>query len=241
MPTIKTPGPRSTDGPITYADVLACVPVDDAGVPQANSTNSGAIRTQLGRGSNATVQKHLDAIRAELGAAAAPKPVGAVPEAPADAVGAIWAAAWSAAQATVLSRLDTVTVERDQARARVDVLTADRDAATAEADQQRDQAAAAVADRDRAKAREAELLTRIDADQQARVDIDLAMVRDGEAVDARHKRELDKHQHAAELLAREREIERQALQGQIDRLQERVAELRAVEIWAAGKAAKEGV
>jgi hypothetical protein len=187
------------------------------------------------------VQKHLDAIRAELEAAAAPKPAGAVPEAPADAVGAIWAAAWTAAQATVLSRLDMVTVERDQARARVDVLTADRDAATTEADEQRDQAAAAVADRDRAKAIEAELLARIDADQKARDNIDLALVRDSEAVDARHKRDLEKLQHAAELLAREREIERQALQGQIDRLQERVAELRAVEIWAAGKAAKEGV
>lgn len=228
MPTIKNPGPRSSEGPIAYADVLAHVPTDENGVLQPNATNAGVIRAQLGRGSTSTVQKHLDAIRAELEAAAAPQPAGTTPTAPADAVSAIWHAAWSAAHADMMGRIDRVTVERDQARARVEVLTADRDAATAEADDQRDQAQAAIAARDQAQAalqtREAELLAKVDAEAKARAEAEAALAREREQA-----------KHAAELMAREREIERQALQGQIERLQERVAELRALEIWAASQ------
>jgi beta-galactosidase/beta-glucuronidase len=229
MPSIKNPGPKSADGAITYADVLAHVPVDvETGAVQATNTNAGVIRAALGRGSNQTVQKHLDAIRAELEAAAAPKPAGAVPDAPAEAVGAMWAAAWTAAQVAVLSRLETVTMERDQARTRVDVLTADRDAATAEADEQRERAAAAAAACDDATMTLADRETDLDA-QVAAANAALS------AAEAALVREREQAQHAAALVSREREIERQALQGQIDRLQERVAELRALEIWAASQ------
>jgi hypothetical protein len=228
MPSIKNPGPKSVDGPITFADVLACVAADETGVLQADATNAGAIRAQLGRGSTSTVQRHLDGIRAELAAAAAPQPTGATPTAPAEAVAAMWAAAWAAAQADMLGRLDRMTVERDQARARIDVLTADRDAATAEADEQREHAAAAAAACDDATM----LLADKETELEARVAAANAAL---SAAEAALVREREQAQHAAALVSREREIERQALQGQIDRLQERVAELRALEIWAASQ------
>lgn len=107
-------------------------------------------------------------------------------------------------------------------------LAADRDAATADADEQRDQAAAAVSARDQAQAtlaaREAELLALVEAEAKARAEAEAELAR-----------ERDQAKHAAELVQREREIERQALQGQIERLQERVAEFRALEIWAASQ------
>lgn len=239
MPTIKNPGLRTNDGPISYADVLAAVPKDEStGDLRPDITNAGAIRTIVGRGSLSTVQRHLDAIRAELVAAAAPQPAGAVPVAPAEAVAAIWTSAWTAAHADVIGRIDRVTVERDQARARVEVLTADRDAATTEADDQREHAAVAVTASEQSlatlAAREAQIAVR-EAELLAKVDVE---IKAGTEVQAALVRERQQAQHAAALVTREREIERLALQGQIDRLQERVAEFRAMEIWSSGKASQ---
>lgn len=229
MPTINNPGSRTSEGPISYADVLAHIPTDpETGVLQANNTNAGVIRAALGRGSFATVQKHLEAIRSELATAAAAPQTGATPEAPAEAVAALWAAAWTAAQRDVLQRLDRVTTERDLARARVEVLAADLEAATNAADLAADQAHAALQARDQAQTRQSELEAALAAERKATEDAKAMVVS-----------EREKAQHAAEIAAREREIERQALQGQIERLQERVAEFRALEIWAASQKGNE--
>ena len=96
-------------GPITIDDVRQAL-ADFRLNP--SSTNAGAIRKIIGRGSYATVQKHLDTIRAEL-APVVPVAPGATPAAPADAVAAIWGAAWAQAQALTLGRLEAVTAERD--------------------------------------------------------------------------------------------------------------------------------
>jgi len=229
MPTIQDPGPRTEDGPISFADVLACVPTDATGALQADATNAGAIRGQLGRGSTTTVQRHLDAIRAELAAADVPPPAGAIPQAPAEAMAAIWAAAWSAAQRDTLARLDRLTVDRDAAIHRVSVLTADRDAATVDADEQRELAARALSEVEdatmRLADRETELEAQVEAANAARVDAETRLVR-----------ERDQSEQAAKLAAANWEIERRTMQAQMDKLQERVAELRALEIWAAGQA-----
>ena len=229
MPTIQDPGARTEDGPISFADVLACVPTDETGVLQADATNAGAIRGQLGRGSTTTVQRHLDAIRAELAAADVPPPAGAAPQAPADAMAAIWAAAWSAAQRDTLARLDRITAERDAARHRVGVLTADRDSAAAEADEQRELAARAAAACDDATMmladRETELEAKLESANAVRSEVEATLVR-----------EREQFEQVSKLAAANWEIERRTMQAQIDKLQERVAELRALEIWAAGQA-----
>lgn len=96
-------------GHITLSDVRAALADTDP-----NTTNAGALRTILGRGSFATIQKYLDAIRAER---VEPQPVapGAIPAAPVEAVSAIWSAAWAHAQAQTLGRLEIITVQRDAA------------------------------------------------------------------------------------------------------------------------------
>lgn len=109
MPT-ATPAPST--GPINLADVRQAL-----GDTDANATNAGALRAILGRGSLNTIQKHLDAIRAER-APAAPVEPGAVPAAPVEAIAAIWGAAWAHAQAQVRGRLDSMTAQRDTLQAR---------------------------------------------------------------------------------------------------------------------------
>lgn len=118
----------TTIGPITLADVKAALADTDP-----NNTNAGAVRAILGRGSMATIQKHLDSIRAEL-APAPPVAPGATPAAPADAIAQIWGSAWAAAQILTLGRLETVTAERDAARALAATQERDLGAALANVD-----------------------------------------------------------------------------------------------------------
>ena len=117
-------------GPITIDDVRQAL-ADFRLNP--SSTNAGAIRKIIGRGSYATVQKHLDTIRSEL-APVAPVAPGATPAAPADAVAAIWGAAWAQAQALTLGRLEAVTAERDALAALAKTQAADLAALANEVD-----------------------------------------------------------------------------------------------------------
>ena len=128
-------------GPITLADVRAAL-----GETDPNATNAGALRTVLGRGSFATIQKHLDTIRAER-APVVPVAPGATPAPPADALTAIWGAAWAQAQMLTLGRLEAVTAERDAARAQVIALAQDVVSLAAEVDAGADTVAAALADK----------------------------------------------------------------------------------------------
>lgn len=235
MASIKNPGPRTNDGPISYADVLVAIPRDEVtGDLRPDTTNAGAIRTTMGgRGSLSTIQRHLDAIREEMATAALPVTAEGVPPAPTEIVAAIWSAAWSAAHGATLARLDRVTAERDALASRFAVQTADLKALTIDADQTRDQAtaavAAAVAAKDAAQAelqaREQTLSSQLDAERQAKVvlEADLLRVRADAA-------------HAAEVAAKDQTIERQALHAVIERLQEQVAQLRSLQIVAAGQA-----
>lgn len=124
-------------GPITLSDVRTALADTDP-----SRTNAGALRKVLGRGSYATIQKHLDTIRTER-APALPAAPGAIPAPPAEAVHAIWGAAWAQAQVMTLERMERLSAERDTALALVaaqaqDVagLTAEIDAITAVAEAQ---------------------------------------------------------------------------------------------------------
>lgn len=111
----------TTSGPITLDDVRVAL-----GNTDPFATNAGALQKIIGRGSNATVQKHLESIRAELRPPVEVAP-GSIPKAPADAVDAMWAVAWSAAQVHTLSRLEKVTSEREQLAAALAQVTQDRE------------------------------------------------------------------------------------------------------------------
>lgn len=112
--------PQAT-GPLTLADVRTAL-----GDTDVNATNAGALRAILGRGSNATVQKHLDTLRAER-APVVPLATGAAPAAPAEVVAAIWSAAWGQAQALTLGGLTTAIAQRDAALEQAARLTLERD------------------------------------------------------------------------------------------------------------------
>ena len=119
---------EQTTGPLTLADVRQALADTDP-----NSTNAGKIREKLGRGSFATIQKHLETLRAELAPVVAVTP-GSTPTAPADAVSAIWGAAWTHAQLLTLGRLESVTAQRDAARSLADALAQDVSALSSEID-----------------------------------------------------------------------------------------------------------
>ena len=107
---------------VTLDDVRAVLNGTDL-----HSTNASKVRTLLGgRGSFETIQKHLNTLRAELAAAAAP-PVAAdqVPVMPADAAQAMWVAAWTAAQVQTLRRTELLAAERDSALLKLETMSQD--------------------------------------------------------------------------------------------------------------------
>jgi hypothetical protein len=86
-------------GPLTLNDVRIAL-----GDTDPNSTNAGALRRVLGRGSFSTIQKHLDTIRQEI-AAPLLEAMGAAPDAPKDLIQSLWSVAWTAAQARTAGAL----------------------------------------------------------------------------------------------------------------------------------------
>jgi len=115
---------------VTLADVRNALAGTDP-----NQSNAGKIRAALGRGSNQTIQRYLEVLRAE---AVAPVPEAehqGPPPAPADALRAIWVAAYTAARAEVLARTDRLAAERDAAHGRIESLSRDVDALAIDLDE----------------------------------------------------------------------------------------------------------
>ena len=84
---------------ITFDDVRQALADTDP-----NATNASRLRALIGRGSLATIQKHLDAIRVEQ----APQPlqaIGDAPSAPKDLLQSLWSSAWQSAQAQTAGAL----------------------------------------------------------------------------------------------------------------------------------------
>ncbi len=198
-------------GPITLDDVRQALADTDP-----TSTNAGALQKLIGRGSNATVQKHLDAIRAERAPTLAPAP-GQTPAAPQEAVAAIWGAAYAAAQVLTLARLEAVTAARDQLAGTVGQLSADLAAALAQVDSLAEQASAVSTATDAAMAeRDAALQDASDAKQAleaSRIAFE-ALKREGQANMALAEKDA---QNAA-----------LTLQATIDRLTDQVGELKSL-------------
>ena len=176
-------------GPVTLDDVRAAL-----GGTDPSSTNAGALRRQLGRGSLSTIQKHLDTIRQEL-AAPALEALGAAPDVPRELVQALAA---QQAQALAVARADAQAGQQEaddaaQALVAAQALAAQQAddaaqvlaAAQALAAQQADQAAQALAQQQQAQAA---LRQELAAVQQAQA---LTLAR-GQAVEATLRGELDR-------------------------------------------------
>lgn len=212
--TDLTPPTAPAAGPVNLDDVRAAL-----GDTDPNSTNAGAVRRLLGRGSLSTIQKHLDALRAD-GAAQALDVAGAAPDAPKDLIAALWTHAWTAAQARTAGALAAAQTQQQATAAALAVAQADAAAAQQEADEAA-QALAQVQQQaqqvNEAHAAALEAAQALAAAQQAQQAQELAQAR----------QELTQTQQAAALAAAQHEAGIAALRGEVDRLVSQLADLRA--------------
>jgi hypothetical protein len=202
-------------GPITIDDVRAALGESDPA-----QTNASKLRVALGRGSFATIQKHLDAIRAQRLQAAQPLEAGPVPPAPPELL-SMWGAAVAVAVAQVRTRLDGVVQARDtlaqelqSARGDVLSLTDELEVASASADSAEKAATDAAA--------------RQESADQARAK-EQAAAHDAHTADVTALRsELEAAKHQGEKAQLEAKVGAQALQSTIDRLTDQVGELKSL-------------
>ena len=191
--------------------------------PQVNSAN--AIRAILKRGSFGTIDKHLKKIRAERAAALSPpvEPAAAMAKAvvaPAEALATIWSAAVATVTATVMTRLNEVTVQRDELLRQTAQQAADLEDAAAAVDEM-----TAVAEKAQAAAEAAATATTTATGAAG------AMLETVRRELSAAQAEVARVSAAAELAQRDAQIqrmsERQALQDTINKLTDQVAELKS--------------
>lgn len=118
--TNTTPTPAASR--ITIDDVRTAIAGTDP-----NQTHAGKVRALLGhRGSQETIQKHLNTLRQELAIAAAPPVTAdAVPAMPTDVAQQMWVAAWTAAQVGTMARSERLSAERDAALFKLETMGQD--------------------------------------------------------------------------------------------------------------------
>lgn len=209
-------------GPVTFDEVAAAVEA------HGEIPNAGKMRALLGdRGSNTTIQKHLDAIRAAR--APAPAPVAPVaPAAPAEALAALWSAATTAVTASVYTRMESITAERDTLKEQAQQLAQDLSAALEESDTARAEAdaarTAAAADADTA----GEALAEMERVQTQLATATASAAAAAEAATAEIKRITEAATAAAALAAKETALKTQELQSALDRQIDKYVELRGM-------------
>lgn len=186
-----------------------------------NSTNANAIRKLLGgTGSNQTIQKHLNAIRAEVN----PQPVGldegvSVPAMPAilrSAMEETWGSAWTAAQGATAQALAKALLERDQAIEKLAMAEADLNQANADLDKEREDYST-----------NEDMLVQVTRRRDGLMD-EIQELR-GEIIEINEgKHQALKDKDAELALAKSLwETQRVTLQGEIDKLVDKLAEVKA--------------
>ena len=201
-------------GPVTFEDVR-----DALGEVDPAQTNAGALRRTLGRGSLSTIQKHLDALRAQAVQPAAPE-AGEVPTPPSDLLQGLWAMAWGHAQAMVQTALAAALAKAEALGQALGIAQADAVAAQAEADQARDDMVAVVARLESLDAENQRVIDRVQAAHEEQVLALRAGLSDArnDAEQARHALDVATARHAADLAV---------LRGELDRQVSQLADLRA--------------
>ena len=201
-------------GPVGFEDVRAALGDQDPA-----GTNAGALRRVIGRGSLSTIQKHLDALRAQAVQPAAPE-AGEVPKPPPDLVQSLWAHAWSQAQAMVQTALSTAQAKAESLAAALGMAQQDAVAAQSEADQARDDLVAVVSRLEGLEWQHKAAVEQIQGAHQEQVlalRAGLSEARE-QAEQARHALDVAKARHEADLAL---------LRGELDRQVSQLADLRA--------------
>lgn len=201
-------------GPVGFEDVRAALGDQDPA-----STNAGALRKLLGRGSLSTIQRHLDTLRTQAVQPVVEAP-GEVPKAPNDLIQGVWAHAWAVAQALVQTALASAQARAEGLAVALGIAQADAVAAQAEADEARE---ALVAVQARLEGLDGQHKAAVEQIQGAHQEQVLAL-RSGlsearqEAEQARHELAVAKARHEADLAL---------LRGELDRQISVMADLRA--------------
>lgn len=201
-------------GPVGFEDVRAALGDQDPA-----STNAGALRKVLGRGSLSTIQKHLDTLRTQA-VQPAVQEVGEVPKPPQDLIQGVWAHAWAAAQALVQTALASALAKSEALATALRIAEADAVAAQAEADQARDELGAVVARLEGLDGQHKAAIDQIQAAHQEQVLALRAGLSDArhDAEQARNELAVAQARHAADLAV---------LRGELDRQVSQLADLRA--------------
>jgi hypothetical protein len=203
-------------GPITRADVVSAL-----GDTDPHGTNAGALRQLLGRGSFATIQKHLDSLRLErlsaaASASAAPSDIPPMPP----EVAAMWAAAFGVALSQVRTRLDGVVEERDALAKTAATAAADVTALTTQLE-------SSTADLEVSATRAGELERLLSELATAAAGELAAATAAAQAVEGRLGRELELLRHEAQLEALKAQAALQALQSALDRQSDQLADFKS--------------
>ena len=149
-----TPTPTSTPGPVVTLESVRAVLAADP-----SATSAARVRAVLGRGSYETIQRCLDAIRAETATAAVPETVTDTPPVPVALLQAAqaqvqqaWAHAHAQAQAATAQHTLRITAERDAALARSAALVEDVESLSTQCDELGAETGAALAQAEQAQA-----------------------------------------------------------------------------------------
>lgn len=211
----------NSSGPVTLEDVRGAL-----GETDPSTTNASKLRAVLGRGSFATIQKHLDFIRAEL-AAPALEAAGKAPDVPKDVLQALWSVAWTAASAAASGALAAAQQHAQVLAAALAVAQSDAAAAQQSADDMTD----ALAVQQRVLiAQSDESLSVLEAvresgAQQQRV-IDELRAELAQQVQQQEQQQQQQEQAQALATARAQAVEA-TLRGELDRHVSQLADLRA--------------
>jgi len=123
---------KKQSAPVTIDDVRSALVNEDGEDTSPFHTNAEKIRIIHGSGSNKTIQKHLESLREEINEAnlkasishnesTTPKLPGQLVE----AMGSIWNDAWRAAQILTLSKVEKLTIEKENLQQTVSAQSAD--------------------------------------------------------------------------------------------------------------------
>lgn len=229
---MQTEKQSGSTGPVTLDDVRVAL-----GDANPFETNASKLRGIIKRGSNFTIQKHLEKIRSERIAAAQPPTTIIVPKAPEELMASFWEASWNAAQVLTLSRLDSLTIERDGLRDTAMAQSSDIAELTTRLDDLE------------AQAQDYEItLGNLQADAETSAGWAREKQEQTEAELNAAKEEItklkDKARHAAEIASRDAQIQKQTMQATIDNLTNQIGELKALRIATAlsvGKNTEKGL
>jgi hypothetical protein len=201
---------------ITFEDVRSAV-----GESDPNSTNASKIRAQLGRGSFATIQKHIETLRELLRDSVNPVESTSIPAPSNDVVNALWGTAYNYASNMFHTNQARLSLQRDNLMEQLEMMRVDFESVLERVDKAEQELADACAVRDSSVA----VLVDAQSDLKA-LQVAFDQFREKSALEASQAALAAANE--VQLLQRDRTIERQSMQATVDVLTGQVGELKSL-------------